>query len=249
MVSIGYNNYLGMNIPYVDYGQGKGYIPVEKKVILGTASINWGSFGKTAATSAGTGLLERLGLSKKAASVAATDTKSASNLYPAAEDLTGSVTKKAATISPGSSFASKLPSLGTVAKVGAVGTAAIGGTYLAYTGVTTAGDWIKSLGPGTTKKDGAPGVPGTPGEPGANGTPGGPGFTNPYAGFWGNIGSGLGQGFAAPGVGTGAGIADIGAGIGGNIVPIALISGGLIIAEKYMKKGKGRTSRRKSKWI
>lgn len=39
MVSIGWNDYLGLRLPYIDYGQGSGYIPIEKKIILGSQNI------------------------------------------------------------------------------------------------------------------------------------------------------------------------------------------------------------------
>jgi hypothetical protein len=142
-----------------------------------------------------------------------------------------------------------MPSVGTVAKVGTVGTVAVGGTYLAYKGVTGLGSVIDNLvGNGPTKKDGAAGADGAAGLVGAtgsNGLPGGAGFTNPYADFWGNLSSGLGQGLAGPGVGAGAGLSDIGAGIGNSVVPIVLIGGGVLLAEKYMKNGKGRTYRKR----
>ena len=63
MVSIGYNNIGGINVPYIDYGQGPGYIPVNKKIILGANVVNWAGITKTAATAgaASSGALDWLG--------------------------------------------------------------------------------------------------------------------------------------------------------------------------------------------
>lgn len=54
MFSIGYNKYLGMKIPFLDYGQGSGYIPIEKKTIAvggfvgsGVASSAWNALSTT----------------------------------------------------------------------------------------------------------------------------------------------------------------------------------------------------------
>ena len=54
MISIGYNNYLGMKIPFLDYGQGSGYIPIEKKTIAvggfvgtGAAASAWNALSTT----------------------------------------------------------------------------------------------------------------------------------------------------------------------------------------------------------
>lgn len=162
-------------------------------------------------------------------------------------------TKKAETVAEGAGFwgkiGTKLPSLGTSAKI--VGTGAIlgGGTWLAYQGATGAGDAIKrifeGIAPtGDTKKDGIPGIPGLPGEPGQ---PGGYGWVDPYASFWGNVGSGLGAGLGGPGMGLGSGLADIGAGTGASIVPLAVVIGGAYLASQYMGKRKTRKDKGKKK--
>jgi len=141
-------------------------------------------------------------------------------------------------------------SLATYAKYGVYGGtitgAAIGGAYLGskvITGTGTAIDRFFGVGDGTPGTPGAPGTPGTPGAPGAPGAGGAggspfyPGF-DPYAGFWGNLGAGLGGLPAGVGAGLGTGFADIGTGVGGGIVPLALIAGGVILLSGKGKKGK-----------
>ena len=63
MVSMGYNNYLGLNIPVLDDGQGKGYIPIEKKTIgvggfVGTGAVAtkaWSGLSTTGKVAVGAG--------------------------------------------------------------------------------------------------------------------------------------------------------------------------------------------------
>lgn len=53
MVKIGYNRFLGLNIPFVDYGQGSGYTPIQKKIIIGPGLVTspgrmaWNAIGTT----------------------------------------------------------------------------------------------------------------------------------------------------------------------------------------------------------